>query len=125
MKYSTAIAALVVLFAASADAQQNPMPDEQALTVQGAELATQFVGTLLPTLQQAMQTGGPVNGIDVCAVQAPAIAQALSDQSGWQVKRVSLKARNSTVAVPDDMATGYLTGQIRGAISLRAPANER
>jgi hypothetical protein len=47
MKYSTAIAALVVLFAASADAQQNPMPDEQALTV-----------------------------------QAPAIAQALSDQSG-------------------------------------------
>jgi hypothetical protein len=90
MKYSTAIAALVVLFAASADAQQNPMPDEQALTV-----------------------------------QAPAIAQALSDQSGWQVKRVSLKARNSTLAVPDDMATGYLTGQIRGAISLRAPANER
>jgi len=192
MKYSTAIASLVVLFAASADAQHNPMPDEQALTVQGAELATQFVGTLLPTLQQAMQTAGPVNGIDVCAVQAPAIAQALSDQSGWQVKRVSLKARNSTLAVPDawetrvlqefeqrqqageapaqinkaelvdgefrymqaqaaaplcltchgtdiaadvaaalirhypdDMATGYLAGQIRGAISLRAPANER
>lgn len=188
MKYSTVITGFVVLFAACTDAQQTPAQDEQALTVQGAELASQFVGTLLPTLQQAIQAGGPVNGIEVCAVQAPAIAQSLSEQSGWQVKRVSLKARNHELAIadawetsvlqefdqrqqagevpaqinkaevvagefrymqaqaagplcltchgtdipseisealarlyPDDMATGYLAGQIRGAISLRAP----
>lgn len=75
--------------------------DETALQQQAAGLAGQFVGTLLPTLQQAMQNGGPVNGINVCAVQAPLIAQNLSQESGWQVKRVSLKARNTELAVPD------------------------
>lgn len=108
MKYSAVIAGFVVLFAACTDAQQNPAQDEQALTLQGADLASPFVGTLLPTLQQAMQAGGPVNGIEVCAVQAPAIAQALSEQSGWQVKRVSLKARNLKLAIADTWETSVL-----------------
>lgn len=165
-----------------------PEVDEVALTQQAREIAGQFVGTLQPTLQQAMQGGGPVHAIDVCAVEAPAIAQGLSADSGWQVTRVSLRARNEATATPDawetqmlmdfnerqeagedgaqlnaaavvdgefrflqaqptaplcltchgtslsddvqaalaahypnDMATGYLAGEIRGAISLRRP----
>lgn len=105
MKY---LAVVVVILTACTDAQQNPTQDEQALTVQGADLAAQFVGTLQPTLQQAMQVGGPVNGIEVCAVQAPAIAQSLSEQSGWQVKRVSLQARNSALAIADVWETSVL-----------------
>ncbi|MDP2283044.1 MAG: DUF3365 domain-containing protein [Pseudohongiella sp.] len=183
---------LAILLVACSDAEPIPVLDEEALRAQGAELAAQFVGTLLPTLQQAIQAGGPVNGIEVCAVQAPAIAQTLSEQSGWQVKRVSLKTRNGALATPDawetsvlhtfdqrqmagepaaqinhaevvagefrymqaqpagplcltchgtdiaagvsealtrhypdDMATGYLAGQIRGAISLRSPTEPR
>lgn len=79
-----------------------------ALQQQAAGLAGQFVGTLLPTLQQAMQSGGAVNGINVCSVQAPLIAQNLSEESGWQVKRVSLKARNSELATPDAWETAVL-----------------
>lgn len=75
--------------------------DQAALQQQAAAIAGQFTGTLLPTLQQAMQQGGPVNAINVCAVQAPLIAQNLSEESGWQVRRVSLKARNTALATPD------------------------
>lgn len=192
MKNIVCLICSTILLMSCSEAPQTPPADEEALRAQGADLAAQFVGTLLPTLQQAMQQGGPVNGIEVCAVQAPAIAQTLSEQSGWQVKRVSLKARNGALAIPDDwetrvlqefdqrqlageaaaqinkaelvagefrymqaqpagplcltchgtdiaadvsealarhypddMATGYLAGQIRGAISLRSPTASR
>jgi hypothetical protein len=162
--------------------------DEEAMLAEARELTGQFVGTLQPTLQQAMQSGGPVHAIDVCAIEAPQIAAGLSEDSEWQVTRVSLRARNVETATPDDwerqmlmefdqrqeageegaainvaatvdgefrylqaqaaaplcltchgvslsedvqaalanhypddMATGYLAGEIRGAISLRRP----
>lgn len=192
MKTPVSFICSAFLLMSCSEVPQSPPIDEDALRVQGADLVAQFVGTLLPTLQQAIQQGGPVNGIEVCAVQAPAIAQSLSEQSGWQVKRVSLKARNGALAVPDewetrvlqefdqrqiageppaqintaelvdgefrymqaqptgplcltchgtdiaadvsealarhypdDMAIGYLAGQIRGAISLRSPSTAR
>lgn len=155
---------------------------------QGQALSAQFVATLQPTLQGAMQQGGPLAAIEVCAVEAPRIAADLSEASGWGVTRVSLRARNQLTAIPDaweanvlaefdqrqldgepieqmnvaavvdgefrymqaqatgplcltchgteissevrsvlsqhypqDMATGYMAGQIRGAISVRKP----
>lgn len=36
----------------------------------------------------------------MCRVEAPAIAKSLSEHSGWDIKRVSLQARNPK-AVPD------------------------
>jgi hypothetical protein len=75
--------------------------EEAELTLEAESLVQQFAGTLKPQLQAAMQQGGPVHAINVCAEEAPRIARQLSDSSGWQVKRVSLKARNSGTAVPD------------------------
>jgi hypothetical protein len=71
------------------------------MVAQAQALAGQFVGALLPTLQAAMQEGGPVQGIQVCAEAAPRIAADLSLASGWQISRVSLRARNQQTAVPD------------------------
>ncbi len=79
-----------------------------ALINEASDLTQRFVGTLLPTLQSAMQEGGPLNAIDVCALEAPRIAQQLSEESGWDVTRVSLKARNSSTAVPDSWETQVL-----------------
>ncbi len=73
-----------------------------ALVNEASTLTQRFVGTLLPTLQAAMDNGGPLNAIAVCAVEAPKIAQQLSEESGWEVGRVSLKARNSSTAMPDN-----------------------
>lgn len=72
-----------------------------ALVNEASALTQRFMGTLLPTLQAAMDAGGPLNAVDVCAVEAPKIAQQLSEESGWDVTRVSLKARNDSTAIPD------------------------
>lgn len=171
----------------SACQQGDEQPSEE-LIGQGQALSAQFVATLQPTLQGAMQQGGPLGAIEVCAVEAPRIAADLSEASGWGVTRVSLRARNQLTAIPDaweanvlaefdqrqldgepveqlnvaavvdgefrymqaqatgplcltchgtdissevrsvlsqhypqDMATGYTAGQIRGAISVRKP----
>ena len=76
-------------------------PDIEVLRGEAQSLVRQFVGQLKPQLQQAMQEGGPVQAIAVCASVAPGIADALSESSGWQVRRVSLKQRNASRAVPD------------------------
>ncbi len=88
----------------------EPMPTgvSPELTAEAASITQQFVGTLLPTLQLAIASGGPVHAIEVCAVEAPAIAARLSEQTGWDVSRVSLKARNSSAAAPDFWETTIL-----------------
>lgn len=64
------------------------------------QLVQQFAQQLQPALGQAMRSGGPVEAIDVCKVKAPEIAQNLSQTSGWEVNRVSLKNRAES-AKPD------------------------
>ena len=78
------------------------------LEQQARSLAEQFIGELKPRLKQAMQEGGPGRAIEVCASAAPRIADSLSAESGWQVRRVSLKSRNASRAVPDKWEHGVL-----------------
>ncbi len=87
--------------AETAQVSGSSVTDQAALKAEALSLVKAFAGELKPTLKAAMQSGGPVHAIDVCAQQAPAIARRLSESSGWQIKRVSLKARNTSTAVPD------------------------
>ena len=157
------------------------------LEQQAENIVKQFAGSLQPQLLEAIRTGGPVEAISVCATAAPEIAGRLSRETGWSVKRVSLKTRNKSAVAdhweretllhfesrlaagempaqltkaeqvdgqfrymkaqvvqplclnchgsalepevvqalqkyyPDDTATGYQLGEIRGAFSLSAP----
>lgn len=100
-------AALLAALAASMFAAAGA-DDEQILEAEAAALAAEFAGRLKPELQAALRDGGPVHAIGVCADQAPAIADALSAESGWLVRRVSLKARNASRAIPDRWETGVL-----------------
>lgn len=74
---------------------------ELLLEQQAKALVNQFAGRLKPQLKTAMEAGGPTQAIEVCATQAPIIADALSAESGWLVKRVSLRERNASRALPD------------------------
>ncbi|MCS3903093.1 hypothetical protein J2T55_001110 [Methylohalomonas lacus] len=89
---------VIALWAMPLAAQDNTPAN---LSEQGRERIQQFAGRLQDELQQAMADGGPVNAIDVCKVQAPAIARELSTD-GWQVRRVSLQPRN-----PDNAADEF------------------
>lgn len=56
--------------------------------------------TLKGELVGAMQSGGPVAGIEVCAERAPGIAAEISQRTGMEVGRTALKVRNASNA-PD------------------------
>lgn len=87
------------LFSTSALYAEQPQLDE--LKKQAVSLVKEFGGTLKPELKKGLQNGGPAHAIGVCSEKAPAIAKKLRDSSGWYIKRVSLKARNSSSATPD------------------------
>jgi hypothetical protein len=72
------------------------------------QLVQQFVGQLKPQLKKAMQEGGPTLAIESCATRAPTIADALAAESGWTVRRVSLKTRNASRAEPDEWERAVL-----------------
>lgn len=84
------------------------LAEESDLNQQAQQLVARFAGELRPALATAMQSGGPVHAIDVCATKAPDIARRLSMESGWHVRRVSLRPRNMETAVADAWAAGVL-----------------
>ena len=87
---------MITLLAADAAAA-----DPAALKQEAIGIVKQFGGTLKPELKKALTEGGPAHAISVCAERAPAIARQLRDDTGWYIKRVSLKARNAKTALPD------------------------
>lgn len=99
-----ACAAYAGAMAAAAGTEQVPQSYQQ----EAREIAQEFVGLLKPQLKRALTEGGPAHAIAVCADVAPAIADALSAQSGWLVRRVSLKSRNASRAIPDAWERGVL-----------------
>lgn len=76
--------------------------EKTSLKAEAISIAKRFGGALKPRLKEALQNGGPVKAIDVCSKRAPEIARELSLETGWEVKRVSLKPRNSKTAKPDE-----------------------
>lgn len=75
--------------------------DKRATEQQAKTLIQQFAGQLKPKLKEAMEQGGSVHAIEVCATAAPEIATRLSAQSGWRITRVSSGNRNPD-ASPDE-----------------------
>ncbi len=67
---------------------------------QARAVANSVPPKLLAVLKDEIGRGGPEGAITTCRDQAPAMARAASEQSGWQVRRVSLRNRNPK-AVPD------------------------
>ena len=95
--------------------------DTAALEQQARELVAAFAGQLKPTLKQALEQGGPVHAISVCADEAPRIAATLSAESGWAVRRVSLQPRNTGNAQADDWERARLEEFDRQAAAGSAP----
>ena len=69
--------------------------DEEECIIASRSVVKQFGGELKSELKEAMQSGGPIQAIDVCKKIAPKIAARASEQTGWRVGRTALKVRNS------------------------------
>lgn len=98
------VAVAAVVFA-SMDRATLPDAQIKARTEQSREVAKELGQALSAEMMQAMQDDGPVGAIEVCSLQAPELAGALSRESGWEIHRTSLKARNLT---PDEWEAGVL-----------------
>ena len=89
---------------ASARQQSDDVPPE---VVASRHAAQTFGSMLKDTLQQAIQSGGPVNGIAVCREKAAQIATDLGQKQEMLIGRTSLKLRNPDNA-PDNWELAVL-----------------
>lgn len=96
----------------------DDLPSEENLRQEAINIVNLFSGTLKPKLKEGIKTGGLSHAINVCSVEAPKIAHRLSTETGWRIKRVSLKPRNRKNATPDafeqDVLESFNERQIRG-----------
>lgn len=75
---------------------------EDALFEEARKVATTLPPKLLVVLQEEITKSGPEGAIPVCKDMAPRMAGEISQQTGWKIRRVSLKARNDARAIPDE-----------------------
>jgi Protein of unknown function (DUF3365) len=95
--------------------------DDAAWTADARKVAMSVPPKLLSTLTAAIEKGGPEGAIAVCRDEAPKLARAASEESGWSIRRVSLKPRNPK-AVPDAWERAALLDFDRRAAAGESPA---
>jgi hypothetical protein len=95
---------------------------DEPWTVEARTVATAVPPKLLQVLTEAIANTGPADAVTVCQDRAPKMAKAASEQSGWQIRRVSLRNRNPK-AVPDAWERETLEDFDRLAAAGVAPAS--
>lgn len=70
--------------------------------------ATSLPPKLVTALNDEIARSGPEGAIGVCRDMAPPMAKEVAMSTGWQLKRVSLKARNASRATPDEWERAVL-----------------
>ncbi len=93
------------------------------LTAQADVIAQEFSAALKQALLGAMAQGGAVRAVSVCAQVAPALAQATGEKWGWQIRRVSTKARNISSAIPDTWEAQVLAQFEQRLVAGEAPGS--
>lgn len=98
-----------------------PKPADMSWVPQARTVSTSVPPKLLAVLQAEIARGGPEGAIAACRDQAPALARTASQESGWTVRRVSLRNRNPK-AVPDAWERAALEDFDRRAAAKESPA---
>lgn len=96
MRPQTAATLSLMLFANLALAQ-----DSAALLDETRKTALPVLPKVVGTMQSAVREKGVVGAIPVCKEKAPQLLAELRQKTGWDIRRVSLKARNPGTGTPD------------------------
>lgn len=91
---------LKVLLSVALLSSLNASADEAPWLADARKVATSVPPKLLAVLNEEIAKGGPESAIAVCREKAPQLAKAASEQTGWAIRRVSLRNRNPK-ATPD------------------------
>ena len=101
---------------------QGALAAEEPWMADARAVATAVPPRLLQVLTDAIAKSSAADAVTVCQDTAPKMAKAASEQSGWQVRRVSLRNRNPK-AVPDAWERETLEDFDRRAAAGEAPAS--
>jgi bacterioferritin-associated ferredoxin len=99
----------------------NALADDAGLLDEARKVASSVPPKLLQVLNEEIARGGVAQAVGVCNEKAPQMAKAASEQSGWIIRRVSLRNRNPK-AVPDAWERAALEEFDRRAAAGEAPA---
>lgn len=91
---------LKVLLSVALMSSLNVWADDAPWLADARKVATSVPPKLLVVLNEEIAKGGPESAIAVCREKAPQLAKAASEQTGWAIRRVSLRHRNPK-ATPD------------------------
>ena len=94
---------------------------DDAWVTEARGVASAIPPKLLAVLKAEIDQGGFEQAIGACNEKAPQMARAASEQTGWLVRRVSLKQRNPK-AVPDAWEAATLADFDRRAAAGESPA---
>lgn len=95
---------------------------DEAMYEEARKVAMTLPPKLLVALQEEIARTGAEGAISVCKDMAPKMAGEVSQQTGWKIKRVSLKARNDARAIPDAWEKAALEDFDKRAAAGEAPA---
>lgn len=96
--------------------------EEDTLLTEARKVATTLPPKLIIALQEEIKKSGPEGAIPVCKDMAPQMAGQISKETGWKIKRVSLKARNDARAIPDSWEKSALEDFDKRAAAGESPA---
>lgn len=103
-----AIAGSLSLGGCSTNAPGEPSEEQRAEFLSQSQAVTErFQSELQTTLATAIGEVGAVGAIGVCQSAAPAIAQALSEESGLAVSRIARRNRNANGGLPSELEPLY------------------
>lgn len=89
--------ALSLLLAAAPTMAQ----DINALTADTKNTVLPVVPKVVNAMQEAVAAKGIAEAIPICKEQAPALIKEKRQETGWDIRRVSLKVRNAERGTPD------------------------
>lgn len=75
--------------------------DLAALTAETKKSVLPVVPQVVAAMQEAVADKGVAEAIPVCKDQAPALIKQKRQETGWDIRRVSLQTRNPERATPD------------------------
>lgn len=75
--------------------------DIAALTAETKKAVLPVVPKVVNAMQEAVAEKGVAGAIPVCKEQAPELIKAKRQETGWGIRRVSLKTRNAERGTPD------------------------
>lgn len=94
---------------------------DDAMLADARKVAGAVPPKLLDVLNTQIAKGGPASAVAVCNEEAPQMAKTASEQTGWAIRRVSLRNRNPK-AVPDDWELAALKDFDQRAAAGESPA---